>query len=129
MDVEIASVLNKKPTVLPTEPWKDLDTMKLGRIRKKDWSVAFQIREKPEANFHRSPHGASKGSRSDEVGEDTKEVLDCRFSNKRKTRGKLSQILLLFSRQTSILLLLSIIYCAFFQSKLREQFCEQEVFL
>ncbi|CAI9263321.1 unnamed protein product [Lactuca saligna] len=53
MDVEIAIVLNKKPTVLPKEPPKDLDTMKLGRILKKDWSVAFQIREKSDANFHR----------------------------------------------------------------------------
>lgn len=45
MDMETAYVLNKKPTVLPKEPPKDLDTMNLGRIKKKDWSVVFQIRE------------------------------------------------------------------------------------
>ncbi|CAI9270576.1 unnamed protein product [Lactuca saligna] len=53
IDVEIASIMNRKPIVLPKEPRKDLDTMKLGRIRKKDWSVAFQIREKTDAKFHR----------------------------------------------------------------------------
>ncbi|CAI9284665.1 unnamed protein product [Lactuca saligna] len=37
---------------MPITP-KDLDTMKLGRIRKKDLSVAFQIRENPDAKFHR----------------------------------------------------------------------------
>ena len=54
MDVEIVAVLHKNHTVLPKEPLKDLDTMKLGRTRKKDWSFAFQIRERPDANFHRT---------------------------------------------------------------------------
>ncbi|CAI9282163.1 unnamed protein product [Lactuca saligna] len=53
MYVEIATVLRKKPTVLPKEPLKDLDKMKLGRIRKDDWSMAFQIQENFDDNFHR----------------------------------------------------------------------------
>ncbi|CAI9279323.1 unnamed protein product [Lactuca saligna] len=53
MDEEIATVLNKKPTVLSKEPPKDLEKMTLGRIRKDDWSVAFQLREQPAVNFHR----------------------------------------------------------------------------
>ncbi|CAI9283896.1 unnamed protein product [Lactuca saligna] len=51
MDVEIATALNKKPTFLPKEPLKDLDTMILGRIQKKDWSVTFQKRERPDVTF------------------------------------------------------------------------------
>ncbi|CAI9260615.1 unnamed protein product [Lactuca saligna] len=43
VDVEIAYVLHKKPTVLPKEPSKDLEKMKLGRIRKDDRSMAFQL--------------------------------------------------------------------------------------
>lgn len=53
MDVEIATVLNKKPYVLPHEPPKGLYTMKLGRIQRKDWSVAFSDKGKPDANYHR----------------------------------------------------------------------------
>ncbi|CAI9281339.1 unnamed protein product [Lactuca saligna] len=43
MDVGIVNVLRKRPTVFPKEPLKDLNKMKLGSIRKDDWSVAFQI--------------------------------------------------------------------------------------
>ncbi|CAI9284265.1 unnamed protein product [Lactuca saligna] len=53
MDVEIATVLRKKPTVHPKETLKDLEKMKLGRIRKDDWSVAFQILERAYSDFHR----------------------------------------------------------------------------
>ncbi|CAI9297193.1 unnamed protein product [Lactuca saligna] len=53
MDVEITSVLHKKNKVHPKEHMNDLDRMKLGRIRKDDWSVGFQIRERAYANFHR----------------------------------------------------------------------------
>lgn len=53
MDVEITTVLRKKPTVLPEEALKDLDQMKLGRIQNDDWSITFQIRERANSNFHR----------------------------------------------------------------------------
>ncbi|KAL7587596.1 hypothetical protein Lser_V15G40912 [Lactuca serriola] len=53
MDVEIATVLRKKPTVLPKEALENFDKMKLNRIRKDGWCVAFQIRERSDAEFHR----------------------------------------------------------------------------
>ncbi|KAL7587925.1 hypothetical protein Lser_V15G40915 [Lactuca serriola] len=45
MDVQIATVLRKKPTVLPKEALENLDKMKLDRIRKDGWCMDFQIRE------------------------------------------------------------------------------------
>ncbi|CAI9299962.1 unnamed protein product [Lactuca saligna] len=42
IDVEIASVLQKKPTVLPEASEKIIEKMKLRRIEKDNWSVMFQ---------------------------------------------------------------------------------------
>ena len=45
MDVEIVAVLRKKPIVQPKEAPNDISKMKLGKIRKDNWSVGFQLRE------------------------------------------------------------------------------------
>ncbi|CAI9270001.1 unnamed protein product [Lactuca saligna] len=42
MDVEITYVLKKKPILKPEEESKDLHKMKLGKIRKDNWSVVYQ---------------------------------------------------------------------------------------
>lgn len=42
IDVEITTVLLKKPTVEPKETMNDVTKMKLKRIQKDNWSVAFQ---------------------------------------------------------------------------------------
>lgn len=53
MDVEISAVLRKKPFMLPKEAPKDIDKMKLGKIRKDDWCFEFQMKERSDADFHR----------------------------------------------------------------------------
>lgn len=42
MDVEIAAVLQKKPSVIPKETTNDVTKMKLRKIHRDNWSVAFQ---------------------------------------------------------------------------------------
>ncbi|CAI9262157.1 unnamed protein product [Lactuca saligna] len=42
MDVEIAAVLLRKPSVEPKETTNDVIKMKFGRIQKDNWTVAFQ---------------------------------------------------------------------------------------
>ena len=42
MDVEITAILKKKPILKPEEESKDLNKMKLGKIRKDNWSVVYQ---------------------------------------------------------------------------------------
>ncbi|CAI9287320.1 unnamed protein product [Lactuca saligna] len=45
MDVEIAAIFRKKHVLKSESEPKDLDKMKLGRIGKDNWSVAFQKSE------------------------------------------------------------------------------------
>ncbi|CAI9287718.1 unnamed protein product [Lactuca saligna] len=52
-DIDIAVVLRKKPSVLPTEAPKDFRRMKLGRIRKDGWCMTFQIKERFDVDYHR----------------------------------------------------------------------------
>ena len=45
MDVEIASVLKKRPILKPEEDPKDLQKLKVGKIQKEHWSVVYNRRE------------------------------------------------------------------------------------
>ncbi|CAI9293781.1 unnamed protein product [Lactuca saligna] len=53
MDVELAVVLRNKPFVLPKEALKDISKMKLGRIHRDNWSVAFQQSDRDGMNVHK----------------------------------------------------------------------------
>lgn len=48
MDVEIASVLKKKPVLKPEEEPKDLHKMKLGKLQIENWSVVYQRKNDQE---------------------------------------------------------------------------------
>ncbi|CAI9289698.1 unnamed protein product [Lactuca saligna] len=53
MDVEIVAILRRKPTVLPKEAPNDVSKMKLKRIQKDNWSVAFQQSARDGTNVHK----------------------------------------------------------------------------
>ncbi|CAH1420796.1 unnamed protein product [Lactuca virosa] len=53
MDVEIAAVLRKKPSVVRKESPKDFAKLKLGKIYSGEWFVVYQARERTGADFHR----------------------------------------------------------------------------
>ncbi|CAI9281668.1 unnamed protein product [Lactuca saligna] len=52
MDVEVAAVLQKKPTVVLKESPKDLEKIKLGKIYSKEWYVVYQSRDRTEADYY-----------------------------------------------------------------------------
>lgn len=54
MDVEIAVVLRRKPSVLPKEAPKGFEKLKLSKIYKEGWYVVFQARERNDADFHKA---------------------------------------------------------------------------
>lgn len=45
MDVEIASVLKKRPILKPELKLEDLHKFKLGKIRKDNWCVSYKRKE------------------------------------------------------------------------------------
>ena len=53
MDVEIVIVLRMKPNVLPKDTADGFYKMKLGKIRKDEWCVAFQLKEWIDADFQK----------------------------------------------------------------------------
>ena len=53
MDVEVVVVLRRKPSVLPKDNLYGFDKMKLRKIQKDGWCVAFQLKERTDANFHK----------------------------------------------------------------------------
>lgn len=54
MDVDIATILKKKLTVVPKEARKDLEKLKPGKIYKAWWYVVYQSRERKGADFRKS---------------------------------------------------------------------------
>ena len=53
MDVEIDVVLRRKPSILPNDNPDGFDKMKLGKIHKNGWCVAFQLEERNDADFQK----------------------------------------------------------------------------
>ncbi|CAI9304447.1 unnamed protein product [Lactuca saligna] len=53
MDVDITTVLRRKPNVLPKESPKDIKKMKLEMIEKENWSVMFQQSAKDDSNVQK----------------------------------------------------------------------------
>lgn len=53
MDVEIAVVLRKKPTVQPKEAPSDISKMKMGKIIRDNWSVMYQTSTREDLNVQK----------------------------------------------------------------------------
>ena len=53
MDVEVAAVLRKNPSVVLKESPKELQKLKLGKVYRKEWDVVYQARERTGADYHR----------------------------------------------------------------------------
>ena len=54
MDVEIAKILRRKPSVLPKQAPEDLEKMKLGKIYKEGWYMVFPAREQIVSEYHKA---------------------------------------------------------------------------
>ncbi|CAI9273082.1 unnamed protein product [Lactuca saligna] len=54
MDVDITTVLKRKPTTIPKEAPKDFEKLKPGKIYKEGWFVVYQLRERIKADFRKS---------------------------------------------------------------------------
>ncbi|CAI9271820.1 unnamed protein product [Lactuca saligna] len=54
MDVDIATVLKKKPTAVPKEAPKDSEKLNPWKICKEGWFVVYQSRERTEVEFRKS---------------------------------------------------------------------------
>ena len=50
MDVDIATVLRQKPSVVPKEAPKDFEKLKTGKFYKEGWFMVYTSRYHPEAN-------------------------------------------------------------------------------
>ncbi|CAI9269354.1 unnamed protein product [Lactuca saligna] len=53
IDADIAAVLRKKLSVLPKDNPDGFDKMKLGKIQKNRWCVAFQLKERNDVDFQK----------------------------------------------------------------------------
>ncbi|CAI9262775.1 unnamed protein product [Lactuca saligna] len=54
MDVEIAVVLQRKPSDVPKEAPEGFEKLKLGKIYKESWYVVFQVSEQNDVDFHKA---------------------------------------------------------------------------
>ena len=58
MDVEIAVVLRRKPSVSPKEAPVGFEKLKIGKTYKEGWCVVFKVQERNDEDFH-SPVSSS----------------------------------------------------------------------